>query len=163
MGAATKDWSALLGGEVRQELDISQFDSCVDLSVSMPDSVRAGQQLEVRLSLSYWGEGEITITDLSCCFTDSKFDRENILQQESPLVLSGSCSKLFTFSLSPDTSEVGQTLQVKNVSVTVGSRPSSASSARMNLSFSAFLLRNSGCASCSFRSYALSLEIYNVD
>ena len=120
VGAATKDWSALLAADIREEIDISSFHSCLDVTVQLPPAVRSDQELAVNIALSYKGEGEITVRDVKCLFTDSKYDRGNILQE--PLVLTEGTTKQLAFTINPHPSDVGKTIQVKTVSAVVGSR-----------------------------------------
>eukprot|EP00092_Neocalanus_flemingeri_P018363 GFUD01019872.1.p1 GENE.GFUD01019872.1~~GFUD01019872.1.p1 ORF type:complete len:1115 (+),score=430.62 GFUD01019872.1:234-3578(+) len=120
VGAATKGWATILAKDQQEEVDISSFLSCVDVSVLLPGSVKSDQQISVRLVLSNLGEGLVTVQQVSCNFSNQNYDKFCISKQV--LELQGGKMEELVYQFKPDNVDVGGKVAVDSVCLKIGGR-----------------------------------------
>jgi len=120
VGTATKSWASMLSKSQQEVVDISGFPSCVDVSVVLPNVVKADQEINVALCLKNIGKGKVIIRHVSCFFSNINYD-EFCTSKEVTEVEEGEVKKL-NFSLKADNADVGGKVSVKSVSLTLGWR-----------------------------------------
>eukprot|EP00090_Calanus_glacialis_P046275 TRINITY_DN9003_c0_g1_i1.p1 TRINITY_DN9003_c0_g1~~TRINITY_DN9003_c0_g1_i1.p1 ORF type:complete len:1113 (-),score=443.03 TRINITY_DN9003_c0_g1_i1:88-3426(-) len=120
VGSATKGWATILAKEQQEEVDISSFSSGVDVSVMLPSSVKADQEITVRLVLSNLGEGQVTVKQVNCCFSNKSYDQFCISHNKLELQ-EGKVEEL-VFQFRPDNVDVGGRVSVLSVCLQIGGR-----------------------------------------
>jgi len=120
VGTATKSWASMLSKSQQEVVDISGFTSCVDVSVVLPNVVKADQEINVALCLKNTGKGKVIIRHVSCFFSNMNYD-EFCTSKEVTEVEEGEVKKM-NFSLKADNADVGGKVSVKSVSLTLGWR-----------------------------------------
>ena len=118
VASATKSWTQLLAEKQHEEIVITEFDSCVDIIVQMPVSVKTNEEILVKVIVCYRGEGDISVKDVECSFELSKYD----CKSEETIQFSQPGEKEILFKLTPDPRDVGQSLTLKHASLLLGSR-----------------------------------------
>ena len=120
VGTATKSWASILSKSQQDVVDISGFLSCIDVSVVLPNIVKADQDISVRLSLKNIGKGKVIIRHISCSFSNKNYD-EFCTRKEVTELVEGEVKEVI-FSLKADNADVGGKITVKDVSLTIGWR-----------------------------------------
>ena len=120
VGNATKNWTTLLSQNQTEEINITEFDSCIDVIAQMPSSIKSNEEVKVKLRIKYQGEGEISIRKVQCFFTNNRYDN-NCKSEEVRVFTEAGCQE-FDFSLVPDSEDVGKALELSHVSLLLGSR-----------------------------------------
>jgi len=120
VGSATKSWTSILSTKQEEEVDISSFSACVDVSAELPYCVKADQEMIVKLSLRNLGEGKVIVREVSCTFSNKNYDKfciskEVIELQEKKVVES-------IFQLKPENIDVGGKVSVVSICLKVGGR-----------------------------------------
>jgi len=120
VGTATKSWSGILSNKQEEVVDISGFTSCVDVSVVLPNVVKADQEISVKLNMRNLGKEKILVRQVSCFFSNTTYDRfcinTDLLELEEGKV------EEINFSLKAENNDVGGKVAVKAASLTVGWR-----------------------------------------
>ena len=93
VGNATKAWTQLLSTDQKMEIDISAFNSCIDVSVQLPPTAKANEEITARVSVEFRGHGQISVKKLLFHFSDSSCDTssEEIIQFSCPGVSTVQC------------------------------------------------------------------------
>ena len=120
VGTATKTWTQLLGESQRVAVDTSEFSSCVDAAAELPSCAKSDEDIPVKVRLVYRGSGLITVTSVQCAFTNSQYDRSCLMEEPRTFTDHGSFTLDFTIRAEP--SDVGGQIQLKSVSMVLGSR-----------------------------------------
>jgi len=120
VGSATKGWGSILAKNQQEEVDISNFLSCVDVSVVLPVSVKSDQEIIMKLVLSNLGEGQVTVKEVCCSFSNQIYDKFCISQKT--VELQGGKMEELVFQFKADNVDVGGKVDVKSVGVKIGGR-----------------------------------------
>ena len=74
-----------LGQSNIEEIDITNFDSCVDVIAQMPQSVKSDEEVSVILKLRYRGYGQISVKNIQCSFSNSCYNQHCLDETEKIL------------------------------------------------------------------------------
>jgi len=119
VGTATKVWTQLLGQSNIEEIDITNFDSCVDVIAQMPQSVKSDEEVSVILKLRYRGYGQISVKNIQCSFSNSCYNQHCL--DETERILSEPNNQEIEFKFYAESADVGNSIKIENVSFLLGS------------------------------------------
>jgi len=119
VGSATKSWTSLLDNTQNESVDISEYSSCVDLSVVMPENVDAGQTVSLKIKLLSKLDG-LVVKQAGCCFSNIFYNDQ--CNSNIHLVLQSGVLEEISFTLHPEDSDVGGQIEVVSAWIEIGSR-----------------------------------------
>ena len=119
VGNATKAWTQLLSTDQKMDIDVTSFQSCLDVSVQLPPSAKANEEIIASLTVEFRGHGQISVKNIFCFFSDSSSDTssEEMLQFSGPGMSTVHC-KLNSLKRGIDE------ISIKQVALTLESRDS---------------------------------------
>ena len=119
VGNATKAWTQLLSNDQKLDIDISAFHSCLDVSVQLPPTAKANEEITARVTVQFRGHGQISVKKLLLFFSDSSCDTslEEMIQLSCPGVSTVQCK---LNNLNKGTDEIS----IKQVAIILESRDS---------------------------------------
>ena len=121
VGNATKTWTQLLGVDQKMEIDITEFHSCLEVSVQLPATAKSNEEISVMVILTFSGHGQIAVSKLLCFFSDSSYDTSRC--SEENIYFKGPGVSTVYFKLQ-NLENVKNEISIKQVSLTLESRDS---------------------------------------
>jgi len=123
---ATKGWIKLLEGdqEAVEEVDLTGFASCLDITLTLPETATVGEELLVRLMVSNYSSAVdlgVMLGRVTICFKAGQEDYSKQCTRVEGVEVQGGQVHDVVFTTTAMAGDAGGTLEVSRVEVEVGS------------------------------------------